>query len=110
MVYLQISVEYKLETRPALGPKVLIVSARKSPSSFGEAITSSSKNDAHRTAPTAARIRPIAVPGHNTLSRDNMHTVRYGIVSTLRCDSQNVTLKYCTVQCALKVIITREES
>ena len=65
---------------------------------LAEAITSSSKNDdlvvltsqiisyipayyvhAHWTALPAAPIRPIAVPGHDTLSRDIMRTsmVRY---------------------------------
>ena len=58
--------------------------------------------------------RPIAVPGHDTLSRDIMRTVRYGILPALHRDSQNFTLKslaaQCTVQCALKVVVTREES
>ena len=68
------------------------------------------------TAPTAAPIRPIAVPGHRhgTRSRDILHIARYGIVPTLRYDSQNFTLKPCTgqcaVQCTLKVVVTREES
>ena len=101
-------------------------------SGLGEAITSSSKNDvlvvltlwimqrcmisphAYCTAPTAAPIWPIAVLGHDTLSRDIMNIVRYGIVPTLRYDSQKFTLKYCTAQCAvqctLKVVVTHEES
>ena len=69
---------------------------------------------AHWTAPTAAPIRPIAAPGHDTRSRDSMYIVRYGIVPALRFDSQKFTLKSCTahcaVQCTLKVVVTREES
>ena len=72
---------------------------------------------AHWSAPTAAPIWPIAdftVPGHDTLSRDIMHIVQYGMVLTLRYDSQKFTLKsctaQCTVQCALKVVATHEES
>ena len=69
---------------------------------------------AHRTAPTAAMIRQIAVPGHDTRSHDIMHIVQYGIVPTLRYDSPKFTLKSCTaqcaVQCALKVVVTRDES
>ena len=67
---------------------------------------------AHWTA--AAPTRPIAVPGHDTLSRDIMHIVRYCMVPTLRYDSQTFTQKSCTaqcaVQCAWKVVTTREES
>ena len=104
----------------------------KSPSGLGDAITSSSKNDvlviltsqimqrcmipphAHWTVPTVAPIQPIAVPVHDTLSRDIMHIVRYGIVPTSRYDSQKFTMKSCTAQCAvqrvLKVVVTHEES
>ena len=43
-----------------------------------------------------------------------MRTVRYGVLPTLHRDLQNCTLKslaaQCTVQCALKVVVTREES
>ena len=67
--------------------------------------------------PDPTPIRPIAdftVPGHDTLSRDIMHIVQYGMAPTLHYDSQKFTLKsctaQCTVQCALKVVATREES
>ena len=52
--------------------------------------------------------------GHCILAHDIMHTLRYGIVPTLRYDSQSFTFKFstvqCTVQCTLKVVATREES
>ena len=55
-------------------------------------------------------ILPIAVPGQDTLSRDIMRTVRYG----MHRDLQNFTFKslatQCTLQCVLKVVVTREES
>ena len=57
--------------------------------------------------------RPIAVPGHDTLSHI-MRTVRYGILPTFHRDLQNFMLKslatQCTVQCALKVVVTHGES
>ena len=43
-----------------------------------------------------------------------MRTVRYGILPILHRDLQNFTLKslaaQCTLQCTLKVVVTREES
>ena len=43
-----------------------------------------------------------------------LHDIRHSIVPTLRRDSQKITLKsftvQCTVQCAVKVVATREES
>ena len=39
-----------------------------------------------------------------------MHTARYSIVPTLRRDAQILRLDQCTVQCASKVVATREES
>ena len=53
---------------------------------------------------------PVAVPGHCTLARDVMHTARYSIVPTLRLDAQILHLDQCTIQCASKVVATREES
>ena len=58
---------------------------------------------------------PVVVPGHCMLAYHVkcMYTVWYGIVPTLRHDSQNFMLKSSnvrgTVQCALKVVATREE-
>ena len=62
----------------------------------------------HWTTPTGIPLRPITVPGHDICSTDITNIAGYGIVPTLRYDSQKNDGEI--IRCALKVVVTHEES
>ena len=84
-----------MKTRPALGPKGLIVLA-----SFNLVCRMPLFSQArlllvitvHDILPLlcSALHSPVAVPGHCTPARDVIHRAQYGIVPALRHDSQNL--------------------
>ena len=121
----------KQETRPALGPKgidrmgrwqIRLVGCHFSQARLLLVITVHDILSAHDFVVQCTTSPTPCGPGHGQFHDGVLlHVISctyiyiwYGIVPTLHRDSQNITLQYlaaqCTVQYALKVVVTREES